>query len=72
MKLGDNGNEQLLEQTSTKVLSYTDAPSYKLVKTIFKEMKNQDIETVREVDPSIGHAFIRNLRGDENEQSNIH
>ena len=64
LKLGDNGNEQLLEQTSTKVLSYTDAPSYKLVKTIFKEMKNQDIETVREVDPSIGHAFIRNLRGD--------
>lgn len=64
LKLGDNGNEELLEQASAKVLSYTDTPSYKLVKTVFKKMKNRDVDTVREADPSIEHAFIRNLRGD--------
>ena len=56
--------EELLEQASAKVLSYTDTPSYKLVKTVFKKMKNRDVDTVREADPSIEHAFIRNLRGD--------
>ncbi len=64
LKLGDKGNKELLEQTSTKVLGYTDAPSYKLVKTVFAELKNQGADLVRKADPSIDHAYIRNLKGE--------
>lgn len=60
LKLPGDDDRADLERACTKALSLSPVPSYKVVKSIFKNLKEQP-ETPT-AHPSEAHAFIRNLR----------
>ena len=59
LKLPDEQEDSRLEQACAKALTLSQTPSYKIVKRIYKAMKEQP--EVESTHPSEAHAFIRNL-----------
>lgn len=67
LRLADQEGEDHLEAVAEKALSFHTLPSYKLVKMLSQGLKDQPGQA-KKAKPEESHAFLRNLRGDNDHE----